>query len=104
MSIHTAIGEPWARAIILEALREAASVSGRPVRELRGNYTDRLSTQARQAVIWDAHRKGVTQASLARFFKKDHTTIIHAIKVAQQRADDHAAFIDPPFFKSRRTT
>lgn len=104
MSIHTAIGEPWSRAIILDALREAAEVSGRTVAELRKTTRgDKLTSQARQAAMWHAHKQGVSHSAIGRFFNRNHTTVMHAVKAAQARSDENSALVDTPFFKSTRS-
>lgn len=100
--IHAAIGDPWSREVIMASLREASEVSGRSVDELTGEKTDLFTAQARQAAIWDAHSKGVTNAVLSRFFQRDHTTIAHAIKKSEARYRKNAACASVPFFKSVR--
>ena len=104
MSIHTGIGDPWSRSVIIEALQEASEVSGRSIAELTSVKRDKITAQARQAVMWQAHSKGVSYSSMARFFKRDHTTVMHGVKAAAQRIKDNRAFSDALTFKSRRTT
>lgn len=104
MSIHTAIGDPWSRSVIMDSLREAAEVSGRTVSELISVKRDLLTAQARQAAMWQAHKRGVSHSAMARFFKKDHTTVMYAIKAAERRSREYAALEEIPVFKTTRNT
>lgn len=102
MSIHLAIGEPWSRAEILSSLQEASEVSGRSVSEIKSTKRDMLTVHARQAVMRDAHRKGVTHSAMARFFKCDHTTVMHGVKAAEARATANADLASGPIFTTTR--
>ena len=102
MSIHAAIDDVWARQIIMEGLQEASEVSGRTVQELISPKLDKLTAQARQAAMWYAHKKGVSNPVIGSFFKKDHTTVIHAVKAAEKRIAKNSVLEVVPVFKSAR--
>lgn len=103
MSIHLAIDDVEEREIMIRAVAEASAVTGVTEREIRSRERgDKLTSQARQAAMWQAHQHGLSYPVIGRFFRRNHTTVMHAVKAAQERINANMAHQDALTFKTTR--
>jgi chromosomal replication initiation ATPase DnaA len=59
-----------------------------PVAKLRGKEKAHCISHPRQHAFLIANEAGHSIGSISRFFKKDHTTVIHGIRTAKARRDN----------------
>lgn len=86
MSLEAALGRALVDRPIRRAALEVCRVAEVSLDDLRGAGRTRRLAHARQAAMWLARQ--TTDASLpeiGRFFHRDHTTVIHAIRAVEGR-------------------
>lgn len=83
--IASITGMPHKRASLAAITHRIAVAHGYSLQTVMG--TDRTDgpNAARQEVMATANRYGVSKAELARFFKRDWSTIHHGINAAERR-------------------
>lgn len=71
----------------IETIAEAvASASGIAVADLLGPKKARKFARPRHAVMYLAHRNtGKSTTQIGRFFNRDHTTVVYAIRAVSDR-------------------
>jgi hypothetical protein len=76
----------------LDQLIQAASlVLDIEEKELRGKGSHKYAATYRQCVMWLAVRRcGLSASSVARFFDRDHTTVIYGVRCVQKRIHTHS--------------
>lgn len=83
----------------------ASAESGVSAAAILGRSRIPKIAHARQCAMVAAHRTGLfSSAQIGRVFRRDHSTILHAIKAIERRADpDEADLIDTIALKARIT-
>lgn len=61
-----------------EIVERVSKSRGVPVEEIMGNSRVGPIAEARQSAMWLVRTEGFSFPQVARFFKRDHTTILHA--------------------------
>lgn len=76
-------------------VRRASEVFGVSVRDIISDRRPRDVVEARHAAIWAA-RYGTPYSlpRIGRFFRRDHTSIIHAVRKVDQRVKTDVAYRD----------
>jgi chromosomal replication initiation ATPase DnaA len=70
-----------------EIIAEVSQTSGVSIAELRSPARHRRIAWPRQAAMLLMYEAGHTLPEIAEYLHRDHTTILHGIKRARQRAD-----------------
>lgn len=81
------------RPTIAFCIELTSAAFGVPVAEIVSKGRHRRKVEARQAAMWLAFRlTGKGYAAIGRAFKRDHTTVIHAIRMANEMRARDAEF------------
>lgn len=62
------------------------------VAQIRAGSTAERLCRMRQAVIWTAKQRGFSFHKIARALNRDHSTVMHAYRIAQKLMETSAAF------------
>lgn len=62
---------------------EVAEKTGVTPKQILGSSRKRNIVRARQLAMWGARQHGVSFPEIGRFFNRDHTTVIHGVKMVE---------------------
>ena len=78
----------------LAIIKEVADKYGVTLRDMFGHETVRYISKARHAAFYEVQNKrGLGYAAIGRVFGRDHSTVIHGIRVHKQRMEREGMMI-----------
>ena len=81
-------------ATMTDIVARVALIYGLSVDELRGKGREIRVSHPRQEAMLMMHEAGYSMPRIGRFFKRDHTTILHGIRAARTRANSVNSPVD----------
>ena len=75
------VPQPKIRTII----REVAKLTGVPQDDILSPKRDRVTSRARQMVMWKAHKEGHSLPQIGRVLGRDHTSVLHGVRAINRR-------------------
>lgn len=73
--------------LIRGLVADAARLHGVPVAEIMGHNNAPRVSRARQAVMAEAHLRGLSTTRIGAVLRRDHSTVLYGIKRALERGD-----------------
>ena len=73
--------------IVRRAVHEVARQTGLPARLIMSPTRIKEAATARQEAMCRAHDAGCSYAQIGRHMRRDHTTIMHGVRVARKRRE-----------------
>lgn len=77
--------------LVVKLAESSAESWGTAAAAIVAGVSSRTVTSARWSVWYDLHRRGWSLAAIGRFFRRDHTTVLHGVK----RTEEALAESDP---------
>jgi chromosomal replication initiator protein len=77
--------------ILGQIVDEAASLAGISRADILGYSHRRDFAWPRQFAMWQARQHGLPYVTIGRFFRRDHTTVIHACRAVEARMKGQTA-------------
>lgn len=84
-ALRHVVYEPAPRDVMMEICEYVAEKHGLSVDDLRGHERTKIFSIARHEAIWLIAQKGWSTCKIGKFFNRDHTTVIWAIKAHEKR-------------------
>lgn len=71
--------------IAIDVMQATEARTGVTMAEMMGVRRHKFIARARQIAYYEAHKRGMSASDIARAMLRDHTTVIHGIRVEAQR-------------------
>lgn len=89
-AVATGLDAPLIRAQMQDIVEEISELSGVPVAEIMSRRRGVWQiSRSRQYAMWLIRKRmGLSYPEIGRFFRRDHTTVIHAVRAVNRRLYD----------------